>query len=100
MKKLITIIAFTFLSAISVSAADNTAAQTEPVMSESLNKISINHASAELLAERLNGVGDKKAQAIVSYRDDHGPFQSLEQLLDVKGIGPSIIEKNRDFLSL
>ncbi|MFH4210126.1 helix-hairpin-helix domain-containing protein, partial [Acinetobacter baumannii] len=40
-------------------------------------KVSINHASAEQRAQALNGVGLKKAQAIVSYREEYGPFKTL-----------------------
>lgn len=57
--------------------------------------VDINQASAEELAEALNGVGLKKAQSIIRYRQEFGPFKNIEQLLDVPGIGPSFIERNR-----
>ena len=57
--------------------------------------VDINAASAEELAEALNGVGIKKAQAIVRHRQEFGPFKSLEQLLEVPGIGSSLLERNR-----
>jgi len=60
--------------------------------------IDINKASAEQLAEGLNGVGLVKAQEIVRYREQHGPFQSVDQLLAVKGIGGAIIGRNRAVL--
>jgi competence protein ComEA len=56
--------------------------------------VSINSASAEELAQKMNGVGLKKAQAIVSYRDEFGPFKTLEQLQEVPGIGASLVERN------
>lgn len=59
------------------------------------NIADINKASAEELAASLNGVGIKKAQAIVQYRQEFGPFKSLDQLLDVPGIGASLLERNR-----
>ncbi|CNI25460.1 ComEA family DNA-binding protein [Yersinia vastinensis] len=63
--------------------------------SESLqSQIDINRADAEQLAQYLNGVGRKKAEAIVSYREQFGPFTEAEQLLEVPGIGPSFLEKN------
>ena len=58
--------------------------------------VDINSADAKTLAEGLNGVGMSKAEAIVAYRDEHGPFASAEDLTQVKGIGDKIIEKNRD----
>lgn len=60
--------------------------------------VDINTADAKTLATNINGIGDKKAEAIVQYRDKHGPFKSADELAKVKGIGPSLIEKNRDIL--
>ena len=57
--------------------------------------ININQASAQELADNLQGVGIKKAQAIVQYREKVGGFQSQEQLLNVKGIGIATLEKNQ-----
>ncbi|HDO34258.1 MAG TPA: competence protein ComEA, partial [Chromatiales bacterium] len=45
-------------------------------------------------------VGPHLAEAIVQYRKAHGPFASLEQLLQVKGIGPRVLERNRDRLTV
>jgi competence protein ComEA len=57
--------------------------------------VNINTADAATLATALHGVGDAKAQAIVAYRQEHGPFKSLEQLAGVRGIGEALVEKNR-----
>lgn len=56
--------------------------------------VDINTASAETLADALEGVGLSKARSIVSYRDDHGPFKSAQELANVKGIGTSTLDKN------
>lgn len=56
--------------------------------------LDVNTASVEEL-QTLTGIGPKKAEAIVAYRDEHGPFESTESLLEVPGIGPSTISKNR-----
>lgn len=61
-----------------------------------IEKIDINAANAETLAKELDGIGAKKAQAIVEYRKEHGPFKSLDDLKQVYGIGPKTIDKNRD----
>ncbi|CNL54158.1 ComEA family DNA-binding protein [Yersinia kristensenii] len=58
------------------------------------NQININSADAEQLAQSLNGIGRKKAEAIVNYREQFGFFTDAEQLLEVPGIGPSFLEKN------
>ena len=63
-------------------------------------KVSINHASAEQLAQALNGVGLKKAQAIVSYREEYGPFKTLDDLKQVPGMGSSLVERNLAHLTL
>lgn len=62
--------------------------------------VNINTADAETLAQVLNGVGPSKAQSIVRYRESFGQFEALEELEAVKGIGPSIVEKNRDRILL
>jgi competence protein ComEA len=59
-------------------------------------QVDINTADAATLARELKGVGLKKAEAIVAYRQKHGPFRSADELALVKGIGPSLISKNRD----
>lgn len=61
--------------------------------------ININTADVEALAT-LNGVGPAKAEAIVAYRDANGPFESAEQLTEVKGIGQTTVEKNAERLSV
>ncbi|MEN1600030.1 helix-hairpin-helix domain-containing protein, partial [Pseudomonas aeruginosa] len=48
----------------------------------------------------LKGVGEVKAKAIVEYRTAHGPFVSLDQLLEVKGVGPALLEKNRERIAI
>ncbi|HEF8773076.1 MULTISPECIES: ComEA family DNA-binding protein [Providencia] len=68
--------------------------------SSSTHQVNINQASAEELAKKLSGIGIQKAKAIVEYRDKYGAFSSLENILEVKGIGPSFLEKNRSKLTL
>jgi competence protein ComEA len=57
--------------------------------------VNINTADAEVIARELQGIGIAKAQAIVDYRAEKGDFAAPDDLLNVKGIGPSILEKNR-----
>lgn len=60
------------------------------------NQVNINHDDAGTLAHGLSGIGQKRAQAIIEYRDAHGPFKSVDALTDVKGIGKHTVDKNRD----
>lgn len=62
-------------------------------------EVNINTATAQQLTE-LNNIGDVKASAIVDYRMRHGHFQSVDDLLKVEGIGPIIVEMNRDMLTV
>lgn len=63
------------------------------------SKINLNTASTQEL-QQLNGIGEKKAQAIVDYRNQNGQFRSVNDLLNIKGIGPKFIEKNKSNLGL
>jgi competence protein ComEA len=59
-------------------------------------QVDVNSADARALAESLDGVGLAKAEAIVAYRTQHGPFGTLDDLAKVDGIGPHILERNRE----
>lgn len=61
--------------------------------------VDINAADAETLAERLHNVGTVKAERIVSYREEHGAFESVDELVSVRGIGLSTLEDNRDAMT-
>lgn len=61
--------------------------------------VSLNNASAEDLTE-LKGVGEVTAQAIVAYREEHGGFKDVEELLEVSGIGPAKLAQLKDQVQL
>ena len=62
--------------------------------------VNINSADAETMSRELKGIGMKRAEAIVEYRRKFGPFKSADELALVKGIGPSAIQKNREFIRI
>jgi competence protein ComEA len=62
--------------------------------------IDINHADAVLIAKTLNGIGQKKAEQIVTYRAKNGPFKTVDELTKVKGIGKKTVDKNRKNIRL
>ena len=62
-------------------------------------KINVNTADAAEL-EELPGIGEVLSQAIVDYRAENGPFSSVDELEDVSGIGPSILEDVRDLVGV
>ena len=64
---------------------------------EKVSKININTADLALLMT-LNGIGEVKAQAIIDYRETHGPFKTIEEIMKVKGIGLKTFEKIKDYI--
>ena len=90
------------LAAASVAkpTAVETKAEAPAAQSKEGTRVSINNASAEELARAMNGVGLKKAQAIVSYREEYGPFKTVEDLKQVPGMGNSLVERNLAVLTL
>ena len=61
--------------------------------------ININSATLPLL-EELPGIGPTKAQAIITYRLEHGPFKQIEDILNVPGIGDGLFSQMKDLLTL
>ena len=78
-------------------------ASSEPVSSSqaaihSNKTINLNQASASQLTNVFKGIGQKRAQSIVAYRESHGAFKSIADLERVKGLGHVFISKNIDQL--
>ncbi len=70
-------------------------AQESPSGGSTVATVNINTADAPALAAGLTGVGPSRAEDIVRYREAYGPFTTVEQLAEVKGVGQSTLEKNR-----
>ncbi len=68
-------------------------------MTDSSGQIHLNQANIDEL-QKLKGIGEKKAQAIVEYRQKNGGFKNIDEFKNVKGIGPAIFEKNKTRLTL
>lgn len=69
------------------------------VTSNADSRVDINTATLEEL-DTLPQIGPSLAQAIVAYRESNGPFETVEELLLVKGIGPATLEKLRDLVTV
>lgn len=100
-------IVFALLAGFSVAAnaAPADGAPPAPVAPASASaeqgaKININAATAETLHKELAGIGAAKAAAIVAYREENGAFTSIDELIEVKGIGKALLDRNRDRLAL
>lgn len=61
--------------------------------------VNINTADATTLASAISGVGMKRAEAIVAYREANGPFASVDDLILVKGVGEKTLEQARSLLT-
>jgi competence protein ComEA len=89
---------------VSFALIPTTSFAAEPISKDksevAIGKININTADAETIADNLKGIGIKKASAIITYREQLGGYKSLDQLLDVKGIGAKTLDKLRDQLVL
>lgn len=57
-------------------------------------KINLNKATVQELTGSFKGIGKKRAEAIVSYRDTHGGFKSIEDLAQVRGLGKSFVDSH------
>ena len=62
--------------------------------------VNINTADAKTISEALSGIGQKKAEAIVKYREEKGLFKTAEDLTNVAGIGEKTVEKNKNDILL
>ncbi|VEI58387.1 putative competence protein ComEA [Pasteurella multocida] len=100
---------FSLLSSSSVSAETvnveaKTVVQQNPTTGQQTvtqtDQVNINTATAIELQKALIGIGTKKAEAIVQYREAHGPFTAAEQLMEVQGIGKATLEKNKSRIAL
>ncbi len=76
------------------AAAATTATHPSPATASSTSEaaqVNINLASAEQL-KKIKGIGASKAEAIVNYRTEHGPFKSVEDLSNVKGFSTKVVD--------
>jgi competence protein ComEA len=62
--------------------------------------VNVNTADAKTISDSLSGIGQKKAEAIVKYREEKGPFKTAEDLTNVAGIGEKTVEKNKNDILL
>ena len=61
--------------------------------------VNINSADKQTLMQ-IKGIGEKRADAIIAHREKNGPFKSVEALTEIDGVGPSLIESNKDMLAI
>lgn len=97
--KFISVLLLVFGFSLPVYAVDN--AQPIKTNSELQHALTVNINTADVqVLTQLKGIGDKKAADIIAWRETNGKFESVEQLLEVKGIGKSILEANKSKLTI
>ena len=70
-----------------------------PICIMAAEKINLNTANFKELT-KLKGIGPVYAQRIIDYREKHGPFERIEDLMKVKGIGPKTFNANKDVITV
>jgi len=70
------------------------------LMAAHAEPVDINLASADALAQNIVGVGPVTAQKIISYREEHGGFQTVDELMNISGVGIKVLEANQDVLMI
>lgn len=88
------------LALLCAMAAGPTLAEEESKTPPMVAEVNINTADAATLARQLSGVGLSRAEEIIRYREAYGPFAAIEELSEVKGIGPATLERNRALITL
>jgi len=69
------------------------------VMAQEGGKININRASIDELMN-IEGIGQVYAGRIVEYRESHGPFEQIEGIMEVKGIGQKTFDSIKDLITI
>jgi len=100
-KNLLLTVVFTLLLTLFAAAAtvgDSRAESRSPQATKvAVNKVNINTATLEAL-DTLPGIGPKTAQKIIAWREEHGKFQRIEDLMAVKGIGEKRFARVKDLI--
>ncbi|MCP6699707.1 ComEA family DNA-binding protein [Pseudomonas donghuensis] len=94
------LLAFFALFSVPALATDMAGDVPVPAVQATVTVVDLNSADAATLQSSLTGVGRLKAEAIVAYREQNGAYASVDALLEVKGIGKALLERNREKLSV
>lgn len=81
------------------AAASSSSSSSSPAASSAAGKVNLNTATAADL-QKLNGIGEKKAEQIIAYREQKGGFKSIDELKEVSGIGDKIFDALKDQITV
>ena len=93
------VLALGFSTFINAAEATSDVQVTKQAVVASEGAININTADVQELT-KLKGIGEKKAEAIITWRKENGNFKTIEDLLEVKGIGEATLDANRDNIKI
>ncbi len=82
-----------------LESSGSSAAGSLPGLSDTTQKVNINHASSEEL-QTLNGVGPATAEKIMDYRSSNGYFKTIEDIKNIDGIGDKTFEKLKEHITV
>lgn len=82
-----------------LTKSDNIGQQSQSNRNLKEEKVNINTADESQLL-KINGIGRSKAESIIEYREQHGQFETVDQLKEVNGIGEKTLEKIREHLTV
>ncbi len=99
MKQLSPLVLLTTLAFFTPTTFANQPTTSDQVAQQAIKNIDINRAGIDELST-LKGIGIKKAQAIIEYREMYGQFSSVDDLLNVKGIGEKVLSDNQQRLKI
>jgi len=99
MKKIIIAVLFVCCTALVVALPVLAADAGQAASSEVVSLMNVNDATPGDLTT-LPGIGEVTAERIVAYRTEHGPFKSVDDLIQVKGIGQKVLEKIRPLVTI
>lgn len=99
MTRALAALALTLALQTGVARADESACTCEKPSEAASTAVDLNRADESALLG-LPGIGPSRARAIVAYREAHGGFRSLSQLLHIKGIGRSLLRQLRPLVTL
>lgn len=90
-----TVLLLSFVVSFSAQTVMARSSSSIPLAAQNSDKINLNNADVRTLTKSCKGIGKKRAEAIVKYREMHGGFRSIEELADVRGIGKQFVKRHK-----
>jgi competence protein ComEA len=96
--KIIALVLSLFVVTLPAQAAENPNNPISDQQTQIASKVDLNKADVATLTGSFKGIGRKRAEAIVAYRESHQGIKSIEEFAEIKGFGQRFVDKNREKL--